>query len=104
MFGLFGKKELENSTFNSALIASISDSVRKSGRFPTESELITAVTDLTKSHKITSAQINSIRTCALSINGFSWAENELMPLIRKMQKEYLQLHILQVITISNASE
>ena len=48
MFGLFGKGELENGSFNNALIASISESVRKNGRFPTEDELFSTMSGLIK--------------------------------------------------------
>lgn len=87
MFGLFGKPDLENASFNNALIASLSDSVRRSGRFPSDGELISSITDLVKSRKITQSQVSSIRACALAINSFSWGESELKPLIVKMQAE-----------------
>jgi hypothetical protein len=87
VFGLFGKEELPNGTFNNALIAAISDSVRQTGKFPSESALLSAVNDITKNKKITPNQVNAIRCCALEINSFSWGESELMPLIKKMQTE-----------------
>jgi hypothetical protein len=87
VFGLFGKPDLENSSFNNALIACLSDSVRRSGRFPSDGELIGAITELVKNRKLTPSQINSIRACALEINSFSWGESELKPLIKKMQME-----------------
>jgi hypothetical protein len=87
MFGLFGKSEMENSTFNNALIASISDGVRKTGKFPTESQLFATIEDLAKGKKLAQSQISCIRACALELNSFSWPKSELMPLIIKMQKE-----------------
>ena len=36
---------------------------------------------------MTQSQVNSVRACALEINNFSWAETELMPLIKGMHKE-----------------
>jgi hypothetical protein len=87
MFGLFGKPDLENSTFNNALIACLSDSVRRNGRFPSDAELFGSIADLVKNRKITQSQVNSIRACALEINSFSWGESELKPLIVKMQAE-----------------
>ena len=86
MFG-FGKSEMQNTSFNNALIASIGDSVRKNGRFPTEDELFSTISSLTKDQKMTQSQVNSVRACALEINNFSWAETELMPLIKDMHKE-----------------
>jgi hypothetical protein len=87
MFGLFGKSEMQNTSFNNALIASIGESVRKNGRFPTEDELFSTIGSLAKGQKLSQSQVNSVRSCALEINNFSWAETELMPLIRGMQKE-----------------
>ena len=87
MFGLFGKSELENGSFNNALIASISESVRKNGRFPTEDELFSTMSGLIKGKKISQNQDNSIRLCALELKMFSWPESELMPLIKGMQQE-----------------
>lgn len=87
MFGLFGKSEMENSTFNNALIASISDGVRKTGKFPTESQLFSTIEDLAKGKKLAQSQISCIRACALELNSFTWPQSELMPLILKMQKE-----------------
>jgi hypothetical protein len=87
MFGLFGKGELENSTFNNALIASISDGVRKNGRFPTEAQLFTSINGLAKGKKLSQSQVNSIRACSLELSNFSWPESELMPLIKGMQQE-----------------
>ena len=86
MFG-FGKSEMQNTSFNNALIASIGDSVRKNGRFPTEDELFSTINSLAKDQKMTQSQVNSVRACALEINNFSWAETELMPLIKGMHKE-----------------
>ena len=86
MFG-FGKSEMQNTSFNNALIASIGESVRKSGRFPTEDELFSTINSLAKGQKMTQSQVNSVRSCALEINSFSWAETELMPLIKGMHKE-----------------
>jgi hypothetical protein len=45
MFG-FGKSEMQNTSFNNALIASIGESVRKNGRFPTEDELFSTISSL----------------------------------------------------------
>ena len=87
MFGLFGKSELENGSFNNALIASISESVRKNGRFPTEDELFSTMSGLIKGKKLSQNQDNSIRLCALELNSFSWPESELMPLVKGMQQE-----------------
>ena len=86
MFG-FGKSEMQNTSFNNALIASIGESVRKNGRFPTEDELFSTITSLAKGQKMSQSQVNSVRACALEINNFSWAETELMPLIKDMHKE-----------------
>jgi len=86
MFG-FGKSEMENTSFNNALIASIGESVRKNGRFPTEDELFSTISSLTKGQKMTQSQVNSVRACALELNSFSWPATELMPLVRAMQKE-----------------
>jgi hypothetical protein len=86
MFG-FGKSEMQNTSFNNALIASIGDSVRKNERFPTEDELFSTITSLAKGQKMSQSQVNSVRACALEINNFSWAETELMPLIKGMNKE-----------------
>lgn len=86
MFG-FGKSEMQNTSFNNALIASIGESVRKSGRFPTEDELFSTINSLAKGQKMTQSQVNSVRSCVLEINSFSWAETELMPLIKAMHKE-----------------
>ena len=86
MFG-FGKSEMQNTSFNNALIASIGESVRNSGRFPTEDELFSTISSLTKGQKMTQSQVNSARSCALSLNGFEWPQTELMPLFKGMQKE-----------------
>ena len=86
MFG-FGKSEMQNTSFNNALIASIGDSVRKNGRFPTEDELFSTINSLAKGQKMTQSQVNSVRSCALSLNGFEWPQAELMPLFKGMQKE-----------------
>ena len=87
MFGLFGNSEMQNTSFNNALIVSIGESVRKNGRFPTEDELFSTISSLAKGQKLSQSQVNSVRSCALEINNFSWAETELMPLIMGMQKE-----------------
>ena len=86
MFG-FGKSEMGNTTFNNALIVSISESVRKNGRFPTEDELFSTIGSLVKDQKMVQSQVNSVRACALTLNSFSWPESDLMPLIKAMQKE-----------------
>jgi hypothetical protein len=86
MFG-FGKSEMGNTTFNNALIVSIGESVRKGGRFPTEDELFSTIGSLVKDQKMTQSQVNSVRACALSLNGFEWPQTELMPLFKGMQKE-----------------
>jgi hypothetical protein len=87
MFGLFGKNEMQNTSFNNALIASIGESVRKNGRFPTEDELFSTINSLAKAQKLSQSQVNSVRSCALELNTFSWSETELLPLIKGMQKE-----------------
>ena len=87
MFGLFGKSELENGTFNNVLIASISDVVRKENGFPNEDGLFAAIEKLIKGKKLSQSQANSVRLCAFELNNTSWAESELMPLIKGMQSE-----------------
>ncbi len=63
MFGLFGKKNLENEAFNNALIASLGEA-DKLGRLPTEDELVRLVEGLAKDRKLSEGQSRSIRACA----------------------------------------
>lgn len=88
MFGLFGSSELQNSSFNNALIAALGDSIRKNNRYPTESELLASIKNLVGNHKLTKGQINSIDVCVISTQmGFG---DELRPLLIGMQKELPQ--------------
>lgn len=88
MFGLFGKKELENSTFNNVLIASLGESLRQKNRSPTEQELLKQVTDLIGNKKLTPGQINSIQLCAFLCQTSAW--DELSPLLRGLHIEIPQ--------------
>ncbi len=84
MFGLFGKKELGNGSFNNALIVSLSENLRMLGRLPTEDELFSTIGSLASNSKLSSSQINSVRCCALASGLFA---NELIPLIKGLQQE-----------------
>lgn len=88
MFGLFGKQELENSTFNHALIVSLGESIRSRNRYPTEKELLEQILDLVGNKKITSSQINSIRACVVSCQ-MSFGD-ELRPLLNGLRVEIPQ--------------
>ena len=88
MFGLFGKKTLENSSFNNMLIAALGEAVGKSGRLPTEGELTQSMTSLLTTAKasLNENQINSIRACAITSTMSSFSD-ELVPLLKQFKKE-----------------
>jgi hypothetical protein len=88
MFGMFGKKELENSSFNNILITSLVESVRRHGRLPDADELIGYVNDLSAKvgKKLSISQIGSLRGCAATFKLES-TQSEIIPLLRGIQKE-----------------
>jgi len=89
MFGLFGKQELENGTFNNTLIASLGESVRRESRLPTEEELLDLIASLIGNKKLTASQVNSARLCAVTCEMESFGD-EIRPLIKEFQKELPQ--------------
>lgn len=67
MFGLFGKKDAPNESFNNILISTLGEMARTGNRNPTDDDLLNSASNLaTKSgYKITAQQVNSIRCCSL---------------------------------------
>ena len=88
MFGLFGKKDLENDSFNNMLITALAESVRKHGNLPTEAQIFKTCEELLdkRNAKLTAQQINSIRCSGLLFNMSSPAD-ELIPLLKKFIDE-----------------
>lgn len=88
MFGFFDKKTLENSSFNNMLVAALSETVGKSGRLPSEGELMQTMDGLLKTAKasLNESQINSIRVCALTSRMGNFSD-ELIPLLRQFRNE-----------------
>lgn len=88
MFGLFGKKELENESFNNLLIATLGELVRKQNRLPnSDSEYFGVMEPILnkKNAKLTQQQIRSIRSCSISMQ--MGLGDEILPLVEKMNKE-----------------
>ena len=87
MFGLFGKKEAPNGTFNNLLVASIGEIVRRGGVLPTEQSFLESVQELAlgQGMKLSPQQINSVRACRMLLN-MSPGE-EILRLARKMIAE-----------------
>ncbi len=69
MFGLFGKKDMENSTFNNVLIASLGELVRRKNSKPSEEYLLEIVTDLAnkQGYKLNQQQVGAVRSCAMTL-------------------------------------
>ena len=88
MFGLFGKKDLENDSFNNMLITALAESVRKNGNLPTEAQIFKTCEELLEKRnaKLTSQQINSIR-CSVILFKMSSPADELLPLLKKFIEE-----------------
>lgn len=87
--GLFGKKYLENSSFNNALVVALSESVKRWGRMPKEGEIIAIFHELVKDKKLTDAQARSIRACASLLQMQSACE-EMILLVTNFRKEMPQ--------------
>jgi hypothetical protein len=88
MFGLFGKKELENSSFNNLLITALVECIRRHGRIPSEHDLSVVADELCDklNRKFNISQAKSMKLCA-SLLQFESTQSELIPLLRGVQKE-----------------
>lgn len=66
MFGIFGKKEAPNESFNNLLLSSLGEMARTKNRYPSTDELVASVSALAGKHgyKLTAKQDNSVRLCA----------------------------------------
>ena len=87
MFGLFGKKVVTNSSFNSLLIAGLGEAVRKGIDAPTGEQLLPIVNAVLKNRneKLSESQVNSVRACGALLQMHSGSE--IMRLARKLNQE-----------------
>ena len=88
MFGF--RKPLENSDFNNVVICAIGETVRRSGRLPTESELFLNIDELLKrkNNKLSPEQCKSVVNCAYEFSLLSWPSKELIPEYKKFLVEF----------------
>lgn len=70
MFGLFGKKELENNSFNDMLIAALGELVRRKNSKPSEDYLLEIVNGLAskQGYKLNQQQQGAVRLCAITMH------------------------------------
>jgi hypothetical protein len=87
MFGLFGKKEAPNSSFNNFLVASIGEIARKGGQLPSEESFLNSVEKLASGQgmRLSPQQINSVRLCRMLLE--MGVGEEILQLARKMIAE-----------------
>jgi hypothetical protein len=88
MFGLFGKKIVENDTFNNMLISAFSDTVKRTGRMPNEDEMFESFERLlsSKGAKLNQQQVGAIELCALTLKMGDLAAT-LLPLVQRLSIE-----------------
>lgn len=88
MFGF--KKTLENQSFNNILICAIGETIRASGRMPTEAELFLSTDDLLKfkNAKLSQEQFQLLKSCALEFKAFGWPSELLIPEYKKFFVEF----------------
>jgi hypothetical protein len=70
MFGIFGKKEPPNESFNNLVIASLGELARSKIMSPTEDQFLKIVVNIasTQNFKLSVQQINAVKICAISMN------------------------------------
>lgn len=88
MFGF--KKTLENQSFNNILICAIGETIRTSGRLPTEAELFLSIDKLLKfkNGKLSQEQFSIAKSCALEFEMFGWPSELLIPEYKKFFVEF----------------
>ena len=81
---MFFKKGIENAKFNNMLIAATADTTKKSGRLPTESELMATIEGLARTNngKLTGEQVNKIRLSAVVYQ--MGAGDEMLPVFKHL--------------------
>jgi hypothetical protein len=87
MFGLFGKKEAPNGTFNNIVISVLADFSRVSDRRPSQDELIATVSNLATKvgFKLTAQQVSAIQLCSAMLP--MSAGDEIFALARQVSAE-----------------